>query len=206
MLENNQTKKCKKCQCVKDLSEFNFRSDTKRIHAQCKDCLKKRRISYKLSHNEEIKESNRLYREKNRQIIRERDRLFYVSNSAEIKKYQKYFYEINKDYIKIRVKEYNKTIIGKAVGKNTRHKRRYQKINGDVTTNQILELEQSAKVCYWCNCKINKTTKIHIDHYIPLSKGGEHTISNLVVSCATCNQKKQAKDPINFANSIGRLL
>ena len=41
---------------------------------------------------------------------------------------------------------------------------------------------------------------------MPLSKGGEHTLTNLVVSCPTCNLQKNAKDPIEFANKLGRLL
>lgn len=65
--------------------------------------------------------------------------------------------------------------------------------------------KKCTKVYYWCSCSLkNKTT--HIDHYEPLSRGGAHTISNLVVSCSNCNLRKRAKDPIEFAQSIGRLL
>ena len=56
--------------------------------------------------------------------------------------------------------------------------------------------------------KIAKIDKkdYHIDHIMPLSKGGRHTISNLVVSCPTCNLQKNAKDPYQFAQERGRLL
>ncbi len=33
----------------------------------------------------------------------------------------------------------------------------------------------------------------HLDHIIPLSKGGEHTASNVQPLCAECNLKKGAK-------------
>lgn len=91
------------------------------------------------------------------------------------------------------------------MAKNIQQRRRSIKKIGDVTTNQMLELQNNAKICYWCSIPL-KGKNMHIDHYVPLSKGGEHTLSNLVVSCSTCNQKKNAKDPILFANSIGRLI
>lgn len=68
----------------------------------------------------------------------------------------------------------------------------------------VLAWEKSvAKVCYWCNCKCK--TKYHVDHYTPLSKGGKHEVSNLVIACPTCNLRKSAKDPLEFAASVGRL-
>lgn len=59
------------------------------------------------------------------------------------------------------------------------------------------------KVCYWCGLPCKQ--KYHIDHYQPLSKGGKHRISNLVIACPTCNLRKSSKDPLEFAASIGRL-
>lgn len=120
-------------------------------------------------------------------------------------KEQNWYYRLNKEKCNIRNKEYFATDIGKAVRKNNKHKRRSIERQGDVTNKQLLELEQNAKTCYWCN-KSLKNKQIHIDHYVPLAKGGEHTLSNLVVSCNKCNMSKCAKDPLLFANSLGKLL
>ena len=98
-----------------------------------------------------------------------------------------------------------KTDIYKASAKNSKHKRRAIEKKGDVTSSQILELQNNAKTCYWCNVSL-KNKNIHIDHYVPLSKGGMHTLNNLVVSCSKCNLTKNAKDPYSFAISIGKLL
>jgi len=122
-----------------------------------------------------------------------------------VKEYAAEWYKKNSEASKSRNKKWYKTDIGKIFLKNKRHSRRTKTKQGDVTTTQLLHLEQNAKVCYWCNVSI-KNKVVHIDHYVPLSVGGEHTISNLVVSCSKCNLKKHAKDPIKFANSIGRLL
>lgn len=75
---------------------------------------------------------------------------------------------------------------------------------GGDTTRDIHAWEAAArKVCYWCgvNCK----DAYHVDHYEPLSKGGRHEISNLVIACPPCNLTKNAKDPYVFAQQVGRL-
>ncbi len=60
-------------------------------------------------------------------------------------------------------------------------------------------------VCYWCD-KVVKNKSFHIDHYTPISKGGRNDTGNIVITCPTCNLRKNKKDPIKFANSIGKLL
>lgn len=63
---------------------------------------------------------------------------------------------------------------------------------------------QKSPNCYWCG-ELLKNKKVHIDHYVPLSKGGRHIIENLVVSCPKCNLSKGAKDPYHYANIKGKL-
>ncbi len=63
----------------------------------------------------------------------------------------------------------------------------------DVTETKIIDLKKRSKgKCYWCG---RKAKKIHIDHITPVSKGGEHMMYNLVVSCSECNDKKGAANP-----------
>ena len=37
--------------------------------------------------------------------------------------------------------------------------------------------------------------KFHVDHYIPISKGGKHEKSNLRISCSRCNFSKGGRIP-----------
>jgi len=128
-----------------------------------------------------------------------------LNNKSAIMERQRIYRQLNGEKIKNRQKKYRESTNGKIIRKNLQNKRRIKENKGDITNQQIINLEQNAKVCYWCNASL-KNKKVHIDHYIPLSKGGEHTLSNLVVSCKSCNNKKHAKMPEEFANSIGRLL
>lgn len=51
-------------------------------------------------------------------------------------------------------------------------------------------IDRDNRTCHICR-RTNLTDKqIHIDHVIPLSKGGEHSRANCKVSCAPCNIRK----------------
>lgn len=59
--------------------------------------------------------------------------------------------------------------------------------------------------CASCHCNLKKTG-YHVDHVIPLSRGGTNWPDNLQILCPTCNLSKGAKDPIEWAQENGRLL
>lgn len=64
---------------------------------------------------------------------------------------------------------------------------------------QIKEIYQRAKEapkirCYLCG-ELIPIGHRHVDHIIPVSKGGKHQASNLAVACDKCNQSKKDKLP-----------
>lgn len=56
-----------------------------------------------------------------------------------------------------------------------------------------------------CRCSFVKNA-MHIDHIVPISKGGTNWPRNLQLLCASCNAKKWALDPIEYAKRKGRLI
>lgn len=55
--------------------------------------------------------------------------------------------------------------------------------------------------CFYCGARVGDD--YHVDHVIPLSRGGSDGPENLVVACPFCNVSKGAKHPMDFC---GRLL
>lgn len=47
--------------------------------------------------------------------------------------------------------------------------------------------------CVYCSRKMQRLTQ---DHLLPLSKGGEHTVHNVVPACRSCNSRKKAGPPL----------
>jgi len=60
--------------------------------------------------------------------------------------------------------------------------------------------------CYWRNvnpeCAVSLNDGYHVDHVVPLSKGGSNGPENLVLACPTCNMQKQATHPMDFAGIL----
>jgi 5-methylcytosine-specific restriction endonuclease McrA len=54
--------------------------------------------------------------------------------------------------------------------------------------------------CVYCRRWLDK---YHIDHVVPLARGGSNDPSNLQLLCRSCNSHKAARDPVEFARSIG---
>lgn len=65
--------------------------------------------------------------------------------------------------------------------------------------------EQQSSRCAYCRTLLRRG-QTHVDHITAIIKGGSNFPRNLQLLCRPCNQHKHAKDPIDFARSIGRLI
>ena len=66
-----------------------------------------------------------------------------------------------------------------------------------------IQYERQKGKCYWCGEKVDKG--YHVDHVVPLSRGGSNWPDNLVIACPSCNQSKSDKLPHEWIEG-GRLL
>lgn len=57
-------------------------------------------------------------------------------------------------------------------------------------------VDAQPKVCFYCGVDCSST--FHVDHFVPLSKGGTHSADNLRITCRHCNLTKHASDPYQF--------
>lgn len=98
------------------------------------------------------------------------------------------------------LKKYRQSEIGKINRKRYDHERR-QKIGGRIKVETIKNvILKSRSKCHWCEKELNMNERYswHLDHVLPVSKGGGNDEENLVVSCPKCNRTKANKHPDDF--------
>jgi 5-methylcytosine-specific restriction endonuclease McrA len=85
--------------------------------------------------------------------------------------------------------------------RNHRRRARYRGAEGSYTRADVLGLyaEQNG-LCPYCSVSLEDT--YHVDHIMPLARGGTNYRSNIQLTCAPCNLRKHAKDPVEFAASL----
>lgn len=85
-------------------------------------------------------------------------------------------------------------------------KRARKRANGEKYSRKDIDNIISYQKFRCANCLKNISGGYHVDHIYPISKGGRDEISNLQILCPSCNLRKSAKSPEQWAKENGRLL
>lgn len=187
--------------CKQSLPREAFHKSSARpdgLYPYCRPCDSKRRADRKNADPE------RNAREVARKAAY--DVQYFSQNKERIAKRLARYYLDNADRKKALIKAWQQENVERVRAYKASNKaKRRAACNGGIGGPELLEWKRrQTKVCYWCGSKCAR--KHHVDHYVPLTKGGRHELANLVISCPTCNQRKCAKDPLDFAREVGRLL
>lgn len=192
-------KTCKNPDCTVPVNEQKFHkksSSPDGLSSVCTHCKAEKDRIYREQNKESIKLAKREYRRTNLEKVKKANKTYYESNKEKIAEKTKEYRENNKEYLKEQKAEYYRSFVGRLVSKNARSTRRALKnstSDGTVTKNYLdtLLTIQNNK-CYYCEnlLDLSANGNVHLDHYIPLSKGGKHSCGNVVWSCSTCNLKK----------------
>jgi 5-methylcytosine-specific restriction endonuclease McrA len=150
--------------------------------------LKVRQASY--NQTERGKAVRQKWKEKNKEFLNQRERERRASN-PELRR---------NSYKKWAKKEDSDAVIAANA-----HRRRARLLTatGRHTPDDLREiLAAQAHRCPYCNADL-KQVKRHVDHIMPLSRGGSNDKTNIQILCQTCNLSKGDKDPIEYERSIG---
>jgi len=181
---------------------------------------KEKRRKYREVHQDERMTYNAKYRAEHREELRRKGRKYYADHKEKMDAYGIAYYAAHKkdksEYCAQYYIDHKKERSAYNAKYRSEHKergpvycatRRALLLGATIGNGaEIAEIYRRAKEdlkvrCYLCGKLIPKGHR-HVDHIMPLSKGGSHRPSNLAVACDKCNQCKFNKLP----NEVGVLL
>jgi len=133
------------------------------------------------SHRELLTEKNRAYRLANKDKVRAGWKLWAAKNPGAVARYKK--------------------------AKGALRRARLRGAGGSYSAADIQHILSRQKgQCAEPTCRVELGDVYHVDHIVPLARGGSNWPKNLQCLCRKCNIEKWAKDPIQWAQEKGRLL
>jgi hypothetical protein len=162
-----------------------------------------RTTAWKDAHRDQVRAEGRAYSRANRDKanawkVTNRDKVNAAEREARLRDPEAYKSRINK-YLATDKGKYGQ----RARTQNYQASRRGA--DGSHTREEIWALydAQNGECVY---CRVSLKNGYHADHIQPVSKGGSNWITNIQLTCASCNVRKHATDPIVYAQRLGRLL
>lgn len=220
--------KCTKCKQPYPLTAEFFPNDKKKKNgfaSRCKQCANVYDKQYREANKEKLKD---MERQRNRHDIRRVEQRQKREKTEEYKLYQqqyraihkqeiaeqrRQYYLANADEIRERDRKRNRNR-DSAVRKAYTQKRRARAklVEGTLTSLEIqTKLRKQHYKCYYCQEKLDKINGkyvYHLEHTVPISRteySPRHDINYVVLSCPTCNMRKNNKLPSEWPEG-GRLL
>ncbi len=163
----------------------------KRYHAKNPGLASKWAMAYGKAHPEWVKEQQRKYYQRHKAKSRALRIKWVLENPEKNRGYKKAWKKRNPESNT----DYKRNRRARERGSGERH-----------TASDIVDLlVKQRHRCAICADKITEKTR-QVDHIMPLAREGSNGRRNLQLLCKSCNSKKGPKDPIEFMQSLGRLL
>lgn len=196
---NIPTKYCPRCDTVKSLHDFNRNKHMRDgYQTHCRTCCtatnalyhsqhRESRAKYKAAYDRQHKDKIATYRSMHRDKIKRSKDNYRRTHKEQNAIYNAQWQRCHPDIIR---------------AKWNRRRARKKIAGGHHTATDIQRQGAVQKWrCWWCgeDCK----DRYHIDHLVPLSRGGHNGPGNIVIACPHCNLSKHDRLPDEWA---GRLL
>ena len=197
-----EVKHCTKCGELKSLDLFSKNKNKKYgVQPMCKECFR----NYYIKNKEKYSIKSREWAANNPDKVKEKIDRYKRNHPDRVKETQKRYRANNRLNSLERYKKYNRENRDKRRLLEQSRRARIMSSNGKLSIglrNKLLKLQKGKCPC----CKGKLGCDFHMDHIMPLSLGGLNIDENIQLLCKSCNLSKGAKHPIDYMQSIGKLL
>lgn len=199
MTSDCTTKVCSRCKQDKPVSDFSkHRGHRDGLNSQCKACNAVCDASYRADHKDQLT----AYRAANKYKIAERNAAWHTQHKDRQAAWHVVYHAKHRQEINARHAAHQRSNPIQTRAKS--HRRRARKLAAG-GTHTAADIQRQGEVqkwrCWWCgdDCK----DRHHVDHLVPLSRGGHNGPGNIVIACPHCNLSKKDRLPDEWN---GRLL
>lgn len=182
----NEYKTCTKCGQTQSTNNFYRQKSTKDgFRTWCKSCFARANKQWLADHPGQSAKYSKKWQENNPEKSIQSSQSWKARNKEKIKSYNQIYSKQNASKINELNRNWAKRNPEWCRANNA--KRRALKSNAKtfaISAKEIARLYQTP--CFMCG----SNNQIELDHIIPLSRGGDHSIGNLLSLCKSCNASK----------------
>lgn len=184
----------------------------KRRYAENPEAMRAASRKYREENPERVKDAQKAYQEKHSNRLSARRRAYYNANIEREREkartraratyearrdymvaYMRAYYAANKDDFSERARAWREANPEKCKQYHVNRKAKLKKAEGSFDAGDIGRMMESQNcMCSACGADLDDTG-FHVDHVVPLAKGGSNWPSNLQLLCPPCNLGKGTK-------------
>lgn len=201
---------CPRCRQVLPHEAFQRCASTRDgCQTACRECRNKAAREHRLANHDTVRERERAAFARNREGNLARIAAWGERNPDRIHAAKARYRETHRDACREYNREYARThpdVAKRAKARfNARHPERVRsyillrkaRIRGAPVVERFTRAEiyeRDNGRCHICGRKVPRSA-YHIDHLVPVSRGGEHSRRNVAVACPSCNQHRNVNGP-----------
>lgn len=190
-------KTCTTCGESRPLTSFNKDSQKKDgLNPRCKKCSR----AWHHKNKQRVRGYQQAYYQEKKERHSEKARAYRAENRDKLNQNKREWYKKNKK----RASEYRRERSERYAAHARNRRARLSGSGGSHTVEDIERLKAFQKMrCSICRCSLDS---YHVDHIVPIAKGGGNDFLNIQLLCPACNLSKNDKDPIEYNQQRGFLL
>lgn len=191
------------------------------LSSQCKACADEaQKRYYEETRGEHLEYYRKRYRE-NREAILPKQKAYRDAHKEEMAEYKRKWEQRNRERVRANHRNWRANRTEEQLEAERQWRREYAKRNrlqlnakarrrrvlvrgaeGSHTVEEVWQMsEDQDHLCAYCETPL--MGDFHVDHLVPLSKGGSDYAENLAIACALCNVRKSSLMPLQFLKRLG---